>query len=416
MGQFFFQTLFFLFLTALPLHLSAQSGCTDPQALNYISTATSNDGSCLYPVTSYMPMIKANLASDLNEISGLVYADGRWWGHADSGNPDEFYQVGPETGALPQKVKLKNASNEDWEDITTDGTRLYIGDFGNNENDRQDLGIYRLPISDIGSDATESIDDDEWKFFPFVYTDQTDFSTQPADSTVYDCEAMIFFNGSPHLFTKNRKNGTTTHYVVNTSTGQASPLETFNTEGQITGASLSPDGKLLILLGYDISGVPQIFCWLLWDWQDGLFFNGNKRRLELGNVFTLGQAEAVAFGTNRSGYLANERVTVNGIIITPARTYAFDVGAWVPEMVNTKTADELETRLTPNPFGQTVQLPVFQGPQPDYLHVYNAWGQTVLQATNWPSGLDTSGWPAGAYVFTWGWGTRQVIKKAVKLN
>ena len=393
---------------------SAQSGCPDPQALNYSSTATANDGSCLYPVTNYAPVVKATLPNDLQEISGLHFAGGRWWGHNDGGNPTVFYRLLPETATIAQKISLQNTDNKDWEDLTSDGAHLYIGDFGNNYNDRQDLGIYRLPLSVVGATANEEVTGNEWTFLPFHYTDQTDFTTQPEASTEFDCEAMIFLNGNPHLFSKNRKQHSTTHYLVNTATGAAEPLETLNTQGFITSASLSPDGKLVVLLGYELSGVPKIFCWLLWDWHDGLLFNGNKRRLELGNVFSLGQAEAIGFGTNRTGYVANERVTTNGITIAAQRTYAFDFSPWVPESVATKTPEILESPVFPNPFSQTVHLPVLDDNQPGLLRVTNAQGRVMLQTTAWPRTLHTATWPSGWYVFSWITPVRTVVMRGLK--
>ena len=392
----------------------AQSGCTDPHALNYTLGATVNDGSCLYPVTTYAPLLKATLPGALQEISGLSLAGNRWWAHNDGGNPAAFYRLLPETGAISQEIALQNAGNEDWEDMTTDGTHLYIGDFGNNYNDRQSLGIYRLSLGAVGSGLTETLDNNEWTFLPFSYIDQADFSTQPEDSTEYDCEAMIFLDGHLHLFTKDHKRRRSTHYQVNTVSGQAEPLETFDTQGLITGASLSPDGKLIVLLGYDLIGVPKIFCWLLWDWHDGLLFNGNKRRLELGNVFTLGQAEAIGFGTNRTGYLANERVTLNGITIAPQRSYAFDFGPWVPESVATQTPDDSKVRLFPNPFTQIVQLPAFEEVPPGLLRVINAQGKVMLSSTTSPEALDASSWPPGWYAFVWTGPYRTVVLRGLK--
>lgn len=85
--------------------------------------------------------------------------------------------------------------------------------------------MYRLPLNAIGPDDMETVNEAEWTFLPLHYMDQTDFSTQPEDSAEYDCEALISFNGQLHLFTKNRKHRTTTHYRVNPATGQAEPLE-----------------------------------------------------------------------------------------------------------------------------------------------------------------------------------------------
>lgn len=405
---------FFLSCGCVCFQSLAQSGCPDPQALNYNSAATSNDGSCLYPVTNYTPLPKATLPNDLQEISGLHFAGGRWWGHNDGGNPSVLYRLLPETATIAQKINLQNADNEDWEDLTSGGTHLYIGDFGNNYNDRQDLGIYRLPLSVIGATANEEVNDNEWTFLPFHYTDQTDFTTQPEDSTEYDCEAMIFLSGNPHLFSKNRKQRSTTHYLVNTATGDAEPLETLDAQGFITSASLSPDGKLVVLLGYELSGVPKIFCWLLWDWHDGLLFNGNKRRLELGNVFAVGQAEAIGFGTNRTGYIANERVTANGITIAAQRTYAFDFSAWVPESVATKTLEIVESPVFPNPFSQMVQLPDLGDNQPGLLRVTDAQGRVMLEMSTWSGTLNTAHWPSGWYVFSWINPTRTVIMQGLK--
>ncbi len=406
-GFIFFPVFLFVFFV-LPAGLSAQSGCTDPQALNFLPAATTNDGSCIYGVTSYAPPVLATLPEELREISGLADAGDRWWGHNDGGYPPVLYRLLPETGSILQTITLQNAANQDWEDLTTDETHLYIGDFGNNFNDRQDLGIYRLPLAAIGPNPTETVPASAWTFLPFTYADQTDFSTQPEDSTEHDCEAMVFLNGSLHVFTKNWKQRMTTHHVVNTDTEQAEPLEVLDTQGLITGASVSPDGKVVVLLGYDLVGFPKMFCWLLWDWHDGLLFNGNKRRIELGNVFTLGQAEAFAFGTNRSGFLANERVVLNGVSITPPRTYAFDVGAWIPEAVVTHEPEATAGRIFPNPFAESVQLPNYGTDHPA-LRVCNARGQVVLETAHSPGTLVTSHWPPGWYTFAWRGPTSAVI-------
>ena len=66
---------------------NAQSGCPDPQASNYNPAATTNDGSCTYPVTTTALLTKATLPSAVNESSGLLYTGGSVWTHNDSGNP-----------------------------------------------------------------------------------------------------------------------------------------------------------------------------------------------------------------------------------------------------------------------------------------------------------------------------------------
>jgi len=400
-----FLVLIFPALWATPA--AAQPGCPDPLATNFNPLATSNDGSCLYPVTSYTPIFKTNLPNDLQEISGLSKAGVRWWGHEDSGADEEFYRIDPEMGDIFQKIELKNAKNRDWEDIASDGQNLYIGDFGNNSNDRQNLGIYIVPLSEIGNSNSETVQESEWSFLPFSYIDQTNYSSQPEDSSVYDCEAMIFYNNLIHLFTKSRRFHSSSHYTVNTSTNVADKIETFDTQGLITGAALSPNGKLIALIGYDLRPfIPTVFCWLLWDWQPGtdLFFSGNKRRIELGSALQVGQVESIGFDSECSGFISNERTVFNGVTLVGESVRSFDFSAWVPALVGTgEPGGAGETiALFPNPFSQTIHFQFSGNEKPDLLQVKNQLGQTVLTLNEISETLDLNFLPAGFYTFeTW---------------
>ena len=411
--------LLLLNLTALFLFQSlAQPGCPDPLATNYNAAATSNDGSCLYPVTNYAPVLKAALPEVMLEVSGHAKAGNNWYMHNDGSDGSRFYRFDPETGLINQEVQLKDASNKDWEDISSTGTHLYLGDFGNNDNDRQDLGIYKVPLADIGNSNQESVNDNEWTFIPFTYEDQTDFTTLPTDSTVFDCEAMINLNGKIHLFTKNRKEFSTAHYVVNQVNGKAEKIETFNTEGLITGADVSPDGKVVALLGYDLRTIPKVFVWLLWDWQpDGdLLFTANKRRIELGLALVTGQAEGIGFSGNRTGYLTNERTEANNIVFVEQSVRYFDFGQWIPVSTATSEPDQdAGFRVFPNPFSQSVQFQFFENIKPDVLRVVNQAGQVVANLSEAPEALDTSVLPAGVYGFEAMWKDgRTTVVRAVK--
>ncbi len=395
----------------------AQPGCPDPQAVNYSASATSNDGSCLYPVTAYSPVFKALLPASMKEVSGHVKAGGQWYMHNDGSDGSSFYRFDPETGAISQTVHLKNASNKDWEDIAASDTDLYLGDAGNNNNDRQDLGIYKVPLSLIGNGANEDITDNEWTFLPFSYTDQTDFSTIPDDSTVFDCEAMIFFNGKLHLFTKNRRDYTTSHYVVNQATGKAEKLETFDTNGMISGADISPDGKVVALLGYNLQGLPTVFMWLLWDWQPGsdLLFSGNKRRIDFGTALTNGQSEGVGFSGNRTGYITNERTLAGNITLVSESVRSFDISEWVPESVGTgEPLAQKSFRVFPNPVSQNIHFQFFENEKPRRLLVSNLLGQEVLRLNEVPETLDMSHFLPGIYSFEMIWDDRTYGLKVVK--
>jgi hypothetical protein len=391
--------LFFLLLVARG---SAQPGCTDPQALNFAPDATANDGSCVYPLTGYTLTLESELSGTLKEISGLsTGGNGRWWAHNDSGSDEEFFRINPENGDIEQTVTLDNAHHRDWEDMGADAQNLYIGDFGNNNNDRQNLGVYIVPFAFIGNGNSPTVEEFEWSFLPFSYADQTDYSTRPEDSTVYDCEAMMVREGAVHLFTKNRRDYKTTHYRINPSNNAAEIVEMFDSDGLITGAALSPDGKLIALTGYDLRPfIPTVFCWLLWDWPTGtdLFFSGNKRRIELGTALQVGQVESIAFHSNRGAWLANERTTFNGVTLVDESLWNFDAGAWVPESVGAGDLQTEELRVFPNPASSQIRVSIAAENQSGTLRLRNQLGQTVLHAQAHTGTLDVGNFPAGMYV------------------
>jgi hypothetical protein len=61
----------------------------------------------------------------------------------DSGNANKIYGLNQRENS--KKHHYQNAENIDWEEITKDKEgNLYIGDFGNNENKREDLCIYKI--------------------------------------------------------------------------------------------------------------------------------------------------------------------------------------------------------------------------------------------------------------------------------
>ena len=321
-----FFCIFFLCLFCFVHHVPAQPGCTDPQASNYNPAATTNNGSCVYPTTNYMLSTKSALSTSLNETSGLIMANGVVWTHNDSGNAAAIYQVDTTNGAVLKTVTVGGATNVDWEDIAFDGTNFYIGDFGNNANgNRTDLKIYKFPYSAIPAGTNVTVPAGQVQVINFSYEDQTNFSGTGSNNTSFDCEAMIYWDGALHLFTKDWVNHYTVHYVLPTAAGTYAALnqETFFANGLVTGADITAQG-VIVLLGYQSAGGP-LFFWLLFDYQTGEFFSGNKRRIELGSFLLFGQAEGICFRNTAYGYVSNEKVSV----LVPARLYSFQVSQWL---------------------------------------------------------------------------------------
>ncbi|CAN0605172.1 unnamed protein product, partial [Ectocarpus sp. 12 AP-2014] len=75
----------------------------------------------------------ADFPNKLDEVSGILYCkDSTIWAIEDGGNDDEIYKVDFK-GDILKTFKVKNAKNEDWEDITKDKEgNIYIADTGNN--------------------------------------------------------------------------------------------------------------------------------------------------------------------------------------------------------------------------------------------------------------------------------------------
>ncbi len=313
----------YLFLVAFGLFginvATAQvSGCPDPQAVNYNPQATINNGSCTYNPTSYTPPIRVDtLNTILEETSGLQWAAGALWTFNDGGGITAIYKIDTLTKNILQTVTLAGITNIDWEDIAFDGTFFYVGDFGNNLNGgRTNLTIYKFPISlipDHTVSTSVTIPFGSIEKIMFTYSDQPQPAVAGApNATKFDCEAMIVDGGQIHLFSKNWIDNNSTHYVINglnAGTYTATAVETLQTNYLVTGADKAVGDNVVILLGYQVTGAADHFLHLLSNYSGGLYFNGNKRRIDLPNATVMGQAEGITFRNASYGYISNEKFT-----------------------------------------------------------------------------------------------------------
>ncbi|RZJ45032.1 MAG: hypothetical protein EOO19_11420 [Chryseobacterium sp.] len=144
-----------------------------------------------------------SLPKKLKEVSGIALSQDQKtiWAIEDAGNKNVVYGLNRQ-GELTTDVLVENAENNDWEDITKDAAgNIYIGDFGNNENDRQNLSIIKLDLKTDSQKSTKVIQTTE-----FHYEGQTEFPPKKSN-LFYDCEAFVEKDGSFYLFTKNRSKG-----------------------------------------------------------------------------------------------------------------------------------------------------------------------------------------------------------------
>ena len=237
----------------------------------------------------------------LTEISGIEYdKKNRLWGINDGGNGAFIHQIS-KSGEVTRSIEITNAKNLDWEDMTQDDFgHFFIGDFGNNDNDRKWLTIYKIenPI-DIKTDKTSA------EIIKFTNPDVIDSNS--TDNQHYDLEAFVYFNNKLYLFSKNRStpfNGKTMLYRIgdHAANYQAEYVDSFTTCTSlkelcwITSAALSPDRTKLVLLDSER-------LWLFENWHADDFFSGAAYQIDLGIVT---QKESVTFADNNTIIFTDE--------------------------------------------------------------------------------------------------------------
>lgn len=112
----------------------------------------------------------AQFPNSLKEVSGIAYKNNLIYSIEDRGN-ENHVTVLDLSGKIQKTITLNNTQNNDWEDLTFDTNgNLYIGDFGNNANDRKDLAIYKINQSDLNNETAEVA-----YTVSFEYPEQKDF-------------------------------------------------------------------------------------------------------------------------------------------------------------------------------------------------------------------------------------------------
>ncbi|GAA6769693.1 hypothetical protein AAGS39_04310 [Flavobacterium sp. CGRL2] len=244
-----------------------------------------------------------SLPKKLKEVSGITYfpETSTIYTLEDSGNKNAIYAIDSK-GKLEKTITISNAENIDWEDITRDKTgNIYIGDFGNNDNERKDLCIYKVAKSELNKDLAKA----EYKI-SFSYPEQTEFPPKKKEM-FFDVEGFFEQGGYFYLFTKNRSkgfDGTAFIYKIKNASGtqKAVKIGEFKTCNNynhcvLTSATISPDGKKVALLSHD-----KVL--LFKGFKGDLFHKGTHTEINL-NHFS--QKEAIVFKDNNTLLIADEK-------------------------------------------------------------------------------------------------------------
>ncbi len=240
----------------------------------------------------------AALSSEVTESSGLLYWQGSLWTHNDSGGQPFLYEISPLDGSLLRKVYVKGLSNQDWEELAQDEHYFYLGDFGNNNGDRKNLGIHRLAKDQLYLDTISG----QTIFFNFP--DQVDFTSQPR-ATNFDCEAMIATADELILFSKNYLNAQTRQYRLPKTPGthQAKLINDFNIGGLVTAAAMDRTSNNLYLLAYTKPADFKPFIWVFYDFCGSDFFGGQQKKIDLALIQ---QTEGLCFWEQDQFFLSCE--------------------------------------------------------------------------------------------------------------
>lgn len=242
----------------------------------------------------------ANLPKWLHETSGLIYYQDKLITHNDGGHKAELYILNTK-GKHEKTIVVNGVKNYDWEDLATDRKgNLYIGDFGNNFNKRQNLQIY---IAKKGFLNQSEVEVDILKF---TYEDQTDFP--PKHNQLYfDCEAFIVKDGKVFLFTKCRTKpftGLSKIYMLPAKSGnfEAKLIGQFQfcDKGWMTCSVTSADyhakSNTIAVLAYGR-------LYLIKNFRFNAFWKGNIKSYKLPKIK---QREGICFRSEKSWFITDE--------------------------------------------------------------------------------------------------------------
>jgi hypothetical protein len=229
----------------------------------------------------------ANLDPRVQECSGMAYNKGLLWTLGDSGTKPELYGLDG-TGKCSEVITSPSLQNKDWEELAADqeNDRFFIGDIGNNVNQRKDLKIFVL-------DSNRQV-----TVIPITYALQESF---PPNKRLrnYDCEAMVYAHDSLILFSKNRGVPLVSWYSLSIDQEQKKllPVRQMFMKGMVTAAAYHRASGQLVLLAYG-----KLY-WFKVEQQDV----AHAKPWLIKKIPCYGQTEAICFDEKGDLHMSNEK-------------------------------------------------------------------------------------------------------------
>ena len=304
----------------------------------------------------------ALLPLETNESSGVIFLNDKLITHNDSAGEAILYEVDPNSGTLISKLVVENASNIDWEDICFDQQYIYIGDIGNNSGDRTDLKIYRVSLQEYFQSSNDTISADTIRF---AYSDQGSF--EPGNTHNFDAEAIISFEDSLYIFTKNRGDFHSNIYSIPKSPGdyQIKRVGRINSNGLITGGVHNLLSQEIMLTGYTLT---EPFLLRISDFTENDFSNGQIDRLTF-QVQGSFQIEAIEAINNKDYYITSETNKLGEATLMRVNT---------DFVVGTKNPFTSDIRIFPNPVTRLLEISGLQNPGETGMSLINTMGKQVF--------------------------------------
>ena len=228
------------------------------------------------------------------EASGLANSrrvPGRYWTHNDSGQPVLFAL--DSRGAVTGQLRVTGATVEDWEAVAVGpcgkGSCIYVADIGDNEAERRQITIYRVPEPEGASGTVAA------EAFHATYPDGA-----------HDAETLLVAGDRLYVVTKGDTGPVGIYrFPAQLPSGSTVKLERLGgtvpapaVESRITDGDVSPDGQWVVLRSKSA----------LTFYRAADLLSGQWRPSATVDVTTLreSQGEGIAFGRDNTVVLAGE--------------------------------------------------------------------------------------------------------------